>query len=249
MNEQHPISFLSGGLQLQGRLFSSGVPGSPGILFIGGANSSPFVTATTHNEWRVKLCKLGISSFTFDFPGIGNSEGKVNTSSLNSRLSDTQAALASFLEQDPLVNHNNLALVASSMGGHIAARLCQTTTGIKAVILDRPAAYSAEAENKYFDETFTKEIRKKDSWFLSPAFDAFNNFSQRLLVCYGSREEVIPLGIQQMFLNLAKSKGENLILPEVDHFYQKKDDVQSHAARGMFIEVSTKFLLSSLLGP
>ncbi len=246
MLRQKDIELTSHGLRLQARLFFSDENDKrPGLLFLAGARSTSFQLSERYNAWREDLSSKGINSIIFDGPGIGDSEGTVGASSLVSRLHESIDALR-LLVGETNTDPDRLGVVALSMGAHIAVRMTETEKGIRALVLDRPAAYGQAAEDKPFDSGFTEAIRPFMSWDDSRAFTDLAAFKGRTMVIYGSKEEVVPEDIQNRYRSAAKNNGFNLTLPCMGHFYVREKSESGLAAEREYMSKATDFLLASL---
>jgi uncharacterized protein len=89
------------------------------------------------------LVSRGSSAFSLDFPGHGESTGKLRESSLVRRAIQARAAIE-FMPQFPTV------LIGTSMGGHVASSIVAETRG-KFLILFCPALYGDDCINVSFD--------------------------------------------------------------------------------------------------
>lgn len=240
------ITFLSHGISLNGRCFYDG-ENRPGLLFIPGAKPGPFATSDEFNIWREKLDELGINSFVFDGPGFGKSDVDPDGSSLAKRIIDAQAAYDTFLKvskSDP----TRIAVLGSSMGGHVLTRLVEAHQKISCVILDRAAAYSEAAESIVFGPDFSAELRRTDSWKESPAFPILERYAGRVLVVYGDQEEVVPAEIQQAFIRAVGERGQVVTIYGGSHFFLRDDSPEGKVRKQPFFDEITKFLSRELLG-
>lgn len=240
------ITFLSHGISLNGRCFYAG-ENRPGLLFIPGAKPSPFVASDEFNTWREKLDKLGINSFVFDGPGFGESDVDPDGNSLAKRILDAQAAYDAFLKvskSDPA----RIAVLGSSMGGHVLTRLVEAHPTISCVILDRAAAYSRVAEQIVFGPDFSTELRRTDSWKESPAFPILERYTGRVLIVYGDQEEVVPVEIQQAFIRAVGEHGYVVTIYGGSHFFLRDNSTVGKVRKQPFFDEVTKFLSRELLG-
>lgn len=239
------LEFQSHGLVLKGRCFSADEPGRPGLLFVPGAMPAPYADSDEFNEWREELCDQGINSFVYDGPGFGVSEVDQEGNSLAKRILDAKAAYKTFLtvsQSDP----QRLAVIGSSMAGHIVARLIESQPNIRCVILDRAAAYSEEAESKVFGPDFSAAIRKPGSWRDSPAFPIFQNFHGRVLIIYGDQEEVVPVEVQRAFIDAVGERGQVLSISGGSHFFLRDDTPEGKQRKQPFFSTITEFLIKQL---
>jgi len=143
------------------------------------------------------LAEAGFPGVAFDFSGHGDSSGQVQGSALNHRVAQARAVASHLAMRPPL------ALIGTSMGGHIACRLIEHSKP-RALVLFCPAAYSAEAETVPFGPAFQQVLRGTTDFRASPAFDALETFEGRLLVVYGDEDTVIPKAVQQQYAERAR---------------------------------------------
>lgn len=219
------IIFLSSGNKLVGTLYVA-KQGAPGVLFVSGGGLDP------HNAywvWQAALAKEGFNSLTFDFPGVGDSQGRIEDNSLQSRLEDSRVALRELEKVS-----SKIALAGRSMGGPVAIRLASEIYPY-AMILTAPAAYSASAWDKKFTTEFPAVIRREGSWQDSPSFNELENYAGKLLVVYGEQDEVIPAPIHTRYRDIATRIGRFVDLPCVGHRYlRQKDSIGRAAQRALF---------------
>ncbi|MCZ2497726.1 alpha/beta fold hydrolase [Xylophilus sp. Kf1] len=158
------------------------------------------------------LAEAGWPAVGFDFSGHGDSGGSVEGSGLRQRSAQARAVAAHLALRPPL------ALVGTSMGGHIACRLIPHFRP-RALLLFCPAAYSAEAESVPFGPAFGAVLRATTDFAASPAFDDLENFEGRLLLVYGEEDSVIPPAVQHQYAERARRARsvERLRLPGAPH--------------------------------
>lgn len=142
------------------------------------------------------LAAHGHTSAAFDFAGHGESGGQLIGSSLG--RAEQALAVASHLGLQP-----PLALLGSSMGGHVACTLIDALAP-RALVLFCPAAYAPGAQTLPFGPAFQSALRATVSFDTSPAFEALERFEGRLLLVFGSADEVIPEAVQQQYLRRAR---------------------------------------------
>ncbi|MBZ5493595.1 MAG: lysophospholipase [Acidobacteriia bacterium] len=109
-------------------------------------------------------------------------------------------------------------LIGTSMGGFIASLLAPAIQP-RSLILFCPAAYSAEAMELTFGESFTSAIRKPGAYINSPAFQALSSYRGKLLIVAAGKDMIIPkdvIGLYAASAPLAKSK-KTIWLEDSDH--------------------------------
>jgi alpha-beta hydrolase superfamily lysophospholipase len=209
------IKFNSDNLKLTGKLL---VPNehknSAGIFLLHGAGrQSNLGRFTLMQEY---LAERGISSFSIDFRGCGESEGEFEDGSINNRLTDAVNGLEVY-RSTGVFDVNNLTILGASMGGYVAIKLLEKNYWAKSIILQCAAAYGLEAEDKPLNQAFTASIKKKNNWMSSPAFDILMNFPGQVHTFYGENDEIIPEDVQQRYNRIAAMKGQAIKLPHGTH--------------------------------
>jgi dienelactone hydrolase len=199
----------------------------PGVLFIHGGGKEPKDQSRPRpgkirfRGWQELLAQQGIASIALDFPGVGDSADiPFENGYLSQRTFDAHLAL-DLLAMHPKVDQTNMAVIATSMGGHSGARLSVRDRKLRGVFLYGPAAYGKRAENARFGPDFTKAITEPGSWEDSLAFCDLSQFQGRVVVCYGENDRVIqPRAIQERYQQIAIAKGGYAVrFMGVDHFF------------------------------
>ena len=181
----------------------------PSVLFLHGAGKSSkernaYIAGFLSEKW--------IGSMWFDFSGHGESTGTMDSSSLEKRVQEVDAAWE-YLPYD-----KKMTVVASSMSGHIALSLLKNHE-IGTLILFCPAVYSDAAYTLKFDEWFTDEIRKPDSRKNSVVFDFLKGYTGKLLIIIGEHDTVIPAWVIEKIKECTAkvSQKELMIVPGAPH--------------------------------
>jgi len=157
------------------------------------------------------LAAAGWASAAFDHIGHGTTGGSLLGSSLQDRLAQARSVIGALGLQRPG------ALLATSMGGHIACRLLDELQP-RLLVLFSPAAYVAEAESLPFGPAFQQALRSSTGFAASPAFAALRRFRGRLLLVWGEHDGVIPPAVQALYArSAATAQVEVLHLPGADH--------------------------------
>lgn len=244
-----PLTFEVAGLKLVGGIAKPKKyrDKHKGILYIPGAprTASEKLTSKYADETIPKLCKLGFSVFVFKFPGTGDSEGRLELNSLSLRLKVAAAAYDKLIMQDQLMK-DHIGVNATSIAGHIACRLTELRP-VKGLVLDAPAAYGKEAEDKLWNGEFTEAIRKPDSWSNSPAFTALEKFTGHTLLVYSEHDEVIPLPIQNEYKRIVTTKKDEVVLlQEAGHQIHLDNSKGNKNARKVLADKSESFFVRYL---
>jgi len=178
-----------------------------GIVFLHGGGHA---NTTRYEYLQNRLESIGVATLAFDMRGCGQSEGQFADSSLNNRERDADNAIKFFCSQTNLCN-NQLYLWGSSMGAHVACKLCNKLSA-RGLVLQSPAAYGESAESLLLGEEFTKEINKPNSWKDSPAFEELSKFSGKTLVVFGKNDTVIPDEVKRLFRESIKQDDKFIML-------------------------------------
>lgn len=168
--------------------------GLPGVLALHGGGAS---SRQGFKPLLQALAEGGSTGAAFDFIGQGESEGSLLGSSLAHRQEQALAVARHLGLQSPV------ALLGSSMGGHVACTLIQALAP-RALVLFCPAAYASAAQQLAFGPAFQGALRATRHFDDSPALAELERFTGRLLLVYGSQDEVIPEAVQQHYLHRAR---------------------------------------------
>lgn len=154
----------------------------------------------------------GLSSLCFDFSGHGESTGKLEQATLGLRREEAIAA-AQLLDGQP--PH---AIVATSMGAHVAALLSPALSP-RSLVFFCPAAYPEAAMDLRFGDGFSEVAKQPRAYVGSPAFQALRSFTGNLLIVAGKRDAVIPSEVIDLYLESAPlAKTTKVIwLDEAEH--------------------------------
>jgi pimeloyl-ACP methyl ester carboxylesterase len=165
---------------LVGDIMSHGSP--PRLLVLHGAGDS---NRGCFQLLREELFARGISSAAFDFVGHGDTGGDLISSSLASRTRQACRVVDSLDLPQPF------ALIGVSMSGYTSIRLLEHYQ-IKSLILLVPAMYTSQAYSLPFNRGFTEAIRQPQSWVGSDAWRILADYTGRLLIVAGEKDQVIP---------------------------------------------------------
>lgn len=235
------IEFLSDDRLLKGTLTTPTIKFRHIVLFIHGGGRQ---IRDRYHLWQTHLAEHGLPSLAFYCRGVEESQGGFSEGSLNNRLRDTEKAL-DFLHKNYGIEKNHVAVIASSMGGHVACRLVEKYPAIPVLVLQSAAAYAGEAEDKPLDNVFTKIIRKENSWFGSPAFDALSGYKGAVFITYGEHDHIIPDGVKNKYRSLVK-KGYFYIIPQGGHTLLTPKSKDETDARDVLFQTSLEFILKHL---
>lgn len=232
------LKIESGNLLLHGVLVTPDLSTQRGVIFFHGGGHS---NSERYLKIQERMSDNGIISLAFDFRGCGKSEGNFSKSTLVDRLEDANYALKYLMSATDLIE-NQIFLWGSSMGGHIAARLCAKHPNLAGVIFQSAAAYGIEAENIPFGPEFTDKLNEIGSWHNSLAFSSLEKFSGRKLVIYGANDDVIPKDIQEKYQSLTPIKNIHFLEDGIHSMLRPQTTIQQHTCEQM-LNLSINFIL------
>lgn len=231
------VTFDSEGKKLSGALYKAPNEEAALLILAGGAN-------ICHQEgWypflQEHLAAEGITSMAFDYRGVGQSEGNLNETTINSRIEDSKNALMLLKAS---TGTNRFFLMGQSLGAPVAlAMACSENPD--GLILVVPAAYSSEARTKPFGPEFSAEIRRPDGWKNSPEFERLKEFKGRVLLAFGTLDEVVPRGIYELYREILIDRGQVLEYMSSGHKFAREPDSVSSKARELLQKSIRDFIL------
>ena len=158
----------------------------------------------------------------FDFSGCGESEGRIEDTTVSGRMEDLKAALAFVRKEIPLKGLP-IGLLGSSMGGYIALHLAALDSSIKAVVAwATPFSFDGlreviEKNNQTpLKEAFYRDATRHD---VSTALSRTKN----LLFIHGDEDELVPLGHAQKLYGVAQEPKKLIVVPGADHTFSNPD--------------------------
>lgn len=176
------------------------------VVFLHGG--SPSLGKDRFKEWQDNLFERGIGSFSFDSPGIATSEGILSEQSLEKRIATTVEVIRWFLKTYP---GSELYLYGLSMGGYVAPGLVHEMPGVfQKLILQAPAAYSKAAHSLNFNDNFTQELRRPNSWKDSYSFEWLREYEGSTMVIASEKDATIPLEIIETYKSIIDKKSGSI---------------------------------------
>ncbi|MDE1946181.1 MAG: alpha/beta hydrolase [Patescibacteria group bacterium] len=224
------MSFHTGRHRLRAT-FVKANPQKAALLFIAGGGYQPR-QERYYALHRDVFFRRHITTFDFDFRGIGESEGTFEKTNLVTRIGDARGALSLLKVCADL---DEVYVVGTSMGGPVAIQVAKDPS-VKGLLLVNPAAYSLEARIQNFGPDFSAAIRKPESWKNSPDFDALQSYSGRIFLMYGTKDEVVPPDIFAKYAEIVDSKGESVCALEGETHNSWKDQAYAWQNLIEFIE-------------
>lgn len=183
-----------------------------------------------------KLEEVGISSFLFDFEGLGYSQGDRKTLSVSVGINNFKSAY-NFVKNEKWVDDKRIGVFASSFGATVLLLVPEIANELKAIGLKSPAAFIADA---YYKEIGSKSFDKwrKDGFiedngysfdiFLDAlkynAYSTAMNIQTPCLITQGDNDEIIELQHSIYLYECLKSVDKHIeIFKGASHGYSEGD--------------------------
>ena len=183
-----------------------------------------------------KLQEVGISSFLFDFEGLGNSEGERRSLSLTTGMDNFRSAYE-FLKQQDWVDSQRIAAFASSFGAAVLLLVPEIANALKAIGLKSPAAfipdaYFYEVGDAKFDVWRSEGFLEENGYDFAVLVEALrhNVYASTLTIdtpCFitqGDRDEIVPLQHTKYLYECLGAADKHLeVFEGVGHGYSEGD--------------------------
>jgi len=131
------IGFRGGdGLRIAGLLATpAGQRAVPGVVFVGGSGPSDRDNDGFFVPLREHLRRDGIAVLSYDKRGVGGSDGRWETATLDELAADASASLT-WLRHQPRVDPGRVSMFGHSEGGWVALRACLAAESPARVVLN-----------------------------------------------------------------------------------------------------------------
>lgn len=231
MSNEH-LEFTVEGMRLAGTIMRpDDQPARAGLLRIGGGANQPH----RPNQWQQWLARQNIASFGFDFRGVGESDCKLEETTLNTRLEDARAAWETFAQHTG-ATIDEIYLLGTSMGAPLAIRVAAEYQAA-GLILASPAAYTPEAFDKPFGSEFSAVIQEPGSWEQSQEFEMLETYNGRWLLTCAGRDEVIPTPILEHYTDITSRHDQTLLKLDTCHAFLRETSPELEARSRFWQEV------------
>jgi len=207
------ISFLSGGQRISGILHlpdkknPACVVASHGLF--SGKDSEKYVALGE------SLAEAGFAMLRFDFRGCGESEGKMEESTVSGRIADLSSAI-DFVKSRPNFK-SRLGLMGSSLGGYVSLVKASAEEKIGGVViwstpfhLDNVRSTKAEDGMPALGEVFFEDLPRH------PLLPLLGRVST-CLVIHGEEDELVPVDQAWEIFNSLGSPKEIHVIEGADH--------------------------------
>ncbi|MEP6560205.1 MAG: dienelactone hydrolase family protein, partial [Nakamurella sp.] len=205
------------------------------------------------------LAGRGIASLRIDFAGSGDSAQPDLTLDYPGMVADATAAV-NYLQGDPRIDPDRVAVLGLSRGGSIAATLAGTVPGVAAL-----AEWSGAVYNGYDEDPEAHDQARADgyvtvdgnagpfrlslNWFdsieQSQPLDDVASYTGPVLAITGSADDVVPPEVSDVFVQtVASTDTTRYTVDGADHEFDATTDDQTHAEETL--AVTTDWLASRL---
>lgn len=205
---------MSGSFEIHGRIHLPAHYPAPGIIcshgLFSGKDSTKFISLSQ------QLAEQGFVVIRYDHRGCGESQGRIKSSTLTSRLEDLQA-IYTFVSQQPAYIDGRLGLMGSSLGGLVSLWGAATNQAYHAVVtwatpwqIRRPRIQTAASGLMTLDDTFFTDLKQYRTCRILCEL-------RRCLILHGGNDEVVPVAqAYHIYKNLAEPKSIE-VFPDADH--------------------------------
>ena len=207
------VAFRSGdGTQLRGWYIASKTGAT--VVAVGGSNA----TRAAMLPYARILSAGGTGVLLFDWPGCGESEGKIG---LGARERDAVRAAVAFASERPDVHGGRIGLLGFSVGAHFSLLAAADDPHVRALVLEGPfgspwAQGMAEYRSRGLASQLgglTGDLFGGMDWTIPDAALAASRISPRpLLIVAGARDHSVPAALsREVFENAREPKAFWLI--------------------------------------
>ena len=178
----------------------------------------------------------------FDFSGCGESDGKIEDTTLTQRIQDLQSVL-NFLKNEFSIEEG-IGLLGSSLGGCVSILTAAGNPEIKALVSMATPAYfndltsldepSHESGGEKIEKTFIDDVGKYD------ILSSLKEINCPILIIHGDQDEEVPVSHARMLHEVAKEPKKLVIIGGGNH--SLSDVSHRKAAIRLSLEWSEKYL-------
>lgn len=231
----------------------------PAVLLLHGDLGSRDETGDLFGRAAADLAAGGIASLRIDFAGSGDSTEPDLALDYPNMVADATASVR-YLQSDPRIDPNRIAVLGLSRGGSIAATLAGTVSGVAALVEWSGAVYDGYDEDPdahqrarddgfvpidLGDRDFDLSLNWYDSIEQSHPLDDVAGYQGPVLAVVGSDDDVVPPAVADVFLATVASRDTTLhTIAGADHLFGAGSDDQTQANEAL--AVTTDWLRSRL---
>lgn len=169
-----------------------------------------------------QLAREGIAAIRYDHRGCGESQGRLEDTTVSSRLNDLESVYQ-FARDHPRMN-GHFGYMGSSMGGYISLLACARNPEVRAVVvwatpcsIRWKRADAVKAGQPLLSDLFFEDLQK---YALA---EVLGNV-RRCLVVHGQEDELVPVRHAHKIYELVDEPKAIEIFPKADHRFTGAGD-------------------------
>ena len=238
----------------------------PAVIMLHGTGSHKNEVGNLYQTLAGQLAEQGIASLRIDFAGSGDSKVSALTYSLESAVTDGQAALQ-FLNRHPAIDGQRLGVIGFSQGALIAQLLVLAEPTLQTMVVWSPAVGNgSKSMKKFFDAHYGQAKREgravinydwrpplevNITWFeqllAQRSLSDMKKYTGQLLAIAGSNDTVLPWQHVNTLIDAAGSrKATAVVLKDADHIFNVFDPQAPQSAE--LLRITSEWLTSHLQG-
>ena len=165
-----------------------------------------------------RFAKENIIVLRFDFRGCGESDGKIEDTTITGRSEDLRAALSYVRTHKPSVSHT-IGLLGSSMGGYISLLVASSDQVVKAVVA-WATPFSFDGLRETIASSNSPQL-KEDFYHDASSYDTGKFVPQvkNLMLLHGDRDDTVPPDHAKRLYQLASKPKQLEIIKGADHTF------------------------------
>jgi fermentation-respiration switch protein FrsA (DUF1100 family) len=216
------------GMRLVGVLHLPDRKSPPCVIVSHGLLSSK--DSNKYVELGARLSREGLAALRFDFLGCGQSEGRMEDSTITGRLEELGAVIE-FVRNDPDLGET-IGLMGSSLGGYLSLLKAAQEKDVKAIVTwATPYRLSPrgpeEAGAPRLGESFYKDLKNHELIAALPRV-------RHCLVIHGDMDELVPLTHSTVIYETVREPKRLEIINGGDHRFTHLD----HREKGYRLTVA-----------
>lgn len=235
--KQERITFKnSKGQKLVGILYSPGSKNAPVAIFVHGYRSDK--TNSKAKTLSYILPSKGISLFSIDLSGRGESEGKFEDTTITQYIDDLKCAIDGISKYT-----DKIAVIGSSLGGLVSLQESIKDKRVNALVLLSPISHFPHKSSKDFTQENVKKWKEKGYIYTHSDrfgemkinytyyedglrygdYSVYNNIKIPVLIIHGTEDESVLIKDSEELIKHLKN-AKLIPLRGADHRYTKEED-------------------------
>lgn len=235
--KEEKVELISGNIKIFGVLSLASRERRPCVIVSHGLFSNK--DSLKFKEISEEFSREGLSVLRFDFMGCGESEGRIEDTTISIRLSNLDT-IFEFVSNYPLIDKERLGLLGSSLGGYLSLLKAAGDERVKALVVWATPYSLVELRDKL--STSNEPPLKEDFYYELNRYSLESCLDKvsRCLVIHGSTDELVPLSHASKIYEKLKRPKSFKVISGADHRFL--DDSLRAEARGYSLEWFKKYL-------